>query len=81
LYRGCPLRAEALEYFRLLFDVDLYREIVGIDKILNSRVRVNLGIQPGAGSSHWCCIEIDQQRALAGSSFLERSIDIIFPCY
>jgi hypothetical protein len=80
LDRWRPLRAEALEYFWLLLEVDLYREVEGIDKILDSRVRVNLGIQPSASSSHRSCIEIHQQRPLAGSCFFEGSIDINFPC-
>ena len=81
LDRWCPLRAEALEYFWLLLDVDLYGKVMGIDKIVDSQVRVNLGIQPSAGSSHRSCIEIHQQRALARSRLFQSSIDILFPRY
>jgi hypothetical protein len=66
LNRWRPLRAEAFEYFWLLLDVDLYGEVMGIDEILHSRVRVNLGIQPSASSSHRSRVKIHQKRALAG---------------
>ena len=61
LDRRSPLRTEALKRFWLLLDMDLYRKIVVIDEFLDARIRVYLGIQPGASPSHGRCIEIQQQ--------------------
>jgi hypothetical protein len=80
LYGWCPLRAEAFEYFRLLFNVDLYREVMGVDKVLDAGVRINLGIQPSASSSHRSRVKIHQKRSLVRSCLFQGSIDIIFPC-
>jgi hypothetical protein len=79
LDRRRPLRAEAFEGLRLLFDVDFHGKVVGIDKALNARVGVDLGIQPSAGPSHWGRVKINQQRALARSCLLKRVINIRFP--
>jgi hypothetical protein len=59
LDRRRPLRAEALECFWLLFDVDSYGDVVAVDETFDTRVGINLGIQPGASSSHRRCAEID----------------------
>jgi hypothetical protein len=58
LDRWRPLRAEALEYFWLLFDMDLDRDVVVIDEALDARVGKDLGIQPSTGSSHRSCVEV-----------------------
>ena len=79
LHRWRPLRAEALESFWLFFDVNLDWDEISIDKALDSRIRVHLGIQPSASSSHGSCIEIHQQGTLAGSCICQRDIDILIP--
>ena len=58
LDRWRPLRAEALKYFWLLFDMDSYGDVIVIDESFNTRVGINLGIQPSASSSHRSCVEI-----------------------
>jgi hypothetical protein len=45
------LHAEALETFRILFDVDLQRNKILIDEAGDPFVGINLGIQPSACAS------------------------------
>jgi hypothetical protein len=75
-----PLRAEALERFRLFFDVDFDRQVVFVDEALDARVGVNLGIQPSTSPSHRSCVEVYQQRALGGPRLRKRSINVLVPC-
>ena len=58
LNRRRPLGTEALKSLRLLFDVDLYRQEIVLDKALDAWVGIDLGIQPSASSSHGSGIEI-----------------------
>jgi hypothetical protein len=52
LDRRRPLRAEARKGLWLFLDMYLYRNIVFIDEFLDTRIGINLGIQPGATASH-----------------------------
>jgi hypothetical protein len=58
LDRWRPLRAKAIGGFWLFFDVDLERDVVVIDEVLDARVGVNLGIQPSTSFSHRSCVEV-----------------------
>jgi hypothetical protein len=75
-----PLRAEALENFWLLLYVDLNRDVVIMDKVLDTRIGVNLGVQPSTGSSHRSGVEIQQQRTLGRACLRKRRVDILSPC-
>jgi hypothetical protein len=52
------LRAKALKPFRVLLDVVLDRNEVLVDEVTDPRIRIYLGIQPGASPSHRSGTEI-----------------------
>src|SRR5690349_4546497 len=56
-----PLRAEPLKPFRVLLDVVLHRDEVLVDEVTDLRIRIYLGIQPGASPSHRSRAEIKKQ--------------------
>ena len=58
-YGWRPLHAEALEFRRLFFDVNLYRKEIVADVALDTSVGIDLGIQPSACASHGCRIEVE----------------------
>jgi hypothetical protein len=80
LDRRRPLRAKARKGFWLLLDMYLYRKIVLNDKFLDTRIGVNIGIQPGATASHGRCVKIQQQDSPARPCFCQRGICILPPC-
>lgn len=79
LNRWRPLRTESLERLWLVFGVDSYGYVIVIDETFDVRVRINLGIQPSASSSHRSRAEIDQHRALNGPRLCKCGIDIFLP--
>jgi hypothetical protein len=75
------LHAEALETFRILFDVDLQRNKILIDEAGNPFVGINLGIQPSACASCRRRREIEEQSLVLKLRFGQRSINILLPCH
>ena len=80
-YGRSPLRAEALETLRVLFDMDLQRNEVLIDEAGNPFIGINLGIQPSACASRRRRAEIEEQGLVLKLRFRERSVNILLPSY
>jgi hypothetical protein len=74
-----PLRVEALEILRLLFDVDVYRNEVFGDELLNLGIGIYLGFQPSACPSHRRGAEVQQQRLVLLAGLSERGINVFIP--
>jgi len=75
------LGTEALEAFRVFFDVNFDRNESIIYERSYALVGVYLGIQPSACPSHGGGTEIEQHSAPARLSFLQAAIDILFPLH
>ena len=74
-----PLRTEALEDLGLFSDVNLDRQEVLADEPIDVGIRISLGIQPSARSSHRCGVEIQEQCLLGLPRLNERRIDVLAP--
>jgi hypothetical protein len=81
LDRRCPLRAEALERFRLFFDVDFDRQVVFVDEALDARVGVNLGIQPSTSPSHGSRTEVEQHVLVLSARLAKRLVYVFDPLH
>ena len=59
-----PRSTESLKLFWLLFYVNFDRNEVVSNELNDVRIRIDLGIQPGASCSHRSCAEIQQHRLI-----------------
>jgi hypothetical protein len=73
------LGAEALESSRVFLHMyfDGYKPFV--DKSGNSRIGINLGIQPGASPSHWGGAEIQKHGTVLLFPLCQAGVHIGFP--
>ena len=78
-YGWRPLHAEALEFRRLFFDVNLYRKEIVADVALDTSVGIDLGIQPSASSSHRRGAEVKQHHLAGRLGLLQALIGIAQP--
>ena len=74
-----PSRIEAMEPDRVLFDVSLDGEEIGVDEGRDAFIRVRLGFQPSTSSSSGSRAEIEQDGPARLPRFLESRIDIFPP--
>jgi len=77
--RRGPLRAEALERLRLLFDVEPSGDEVPGDELTDAGIGINLGFQPSASPSHRCGGEIEQERLPCLLRLRQSGIDVADP--
>ena len=78
-YGRRPDSVEAMEVFRVLFDMDLERDEVVVDECRGLCIVVGLGLQPSACSSGRCRAEVDKQRLVLFLCLPKRLVGVFDP--
>ena len=78
-HRRSPDCPETVGAIRLLVEVDADRDKIRGDVAADLRIRINLGLQPGAGLSMRRGANVDQHQAVLLFGLRQRAVNIFLP--